>query len=234
VPEGKRDACYAWLQKEWSEHGRQAYVICSLVEGSETVQARAAEDEHAHLVDVLAPLEVGLVHGRLSTGEKSEAMRAFAARETQVLVATTVIEVGIDIPNATAIVIENADRFGLAQLHQLRGRVGRGADQSYCYLFESSEPTEGGIERLDALTKHASGFELAELDLKMRGEGQLSGDRQAGASDLRHARLATAGRLLHRARADARWLEAEGLVDPLLERAIEERFGALIERIGRA
>jgi ATP-dependent DNA helicase RecG len=198
------------------------------------VQARAAEDEHAHLVDELAPLRVGLVHGRLSSGEKAEAMRAFAARETQVLVATTVIEVGIDIPNATAIVIENADRFGLAQLHQLRGRVGRGADQSYCYLFESSEPTEGGIERLDALTKHASGFELAELDLKMRGEGQLSGDRQAGASDLRHARLATAGRLLHRARADARWLEAEQLVDPLLEHAIEQRFGALIERIGRA
>ena len=140
-------------------------------------------------------------------------MQAFAARETQVLVATTVIEVGIDIPNATAIVVENADRFGLAQLHQLRGRVGRGADQSYCFLFESSEATEGGLERLEALRKHASGFELAELDLRMRGEGQLSGERQAGASDLRHARLATAGRLLYRARADARYLDARGLVD---------------------
>jgi ATP-dependent DNA helicase RecG len=234
VPEGKRDACYTWLKGQWNEHGRQAYVICSLVEGSETVQARAAEDEYEHLVRELEPLRVGLVHGRLATGDKSEAMRAFAARETQVLVATTVIEVGIDIPNATAIVVENADRFGLAQLHQLRGRVGRGADQSYCYLFESSEPSEGGLERLDALTKHASGFELAELDLRMRGEGQLSGDRQAGASDLRHARLATAGKLLHRARADARYLDARGLVDPVLERAIEERFGALIERLGRA
>ena len=151
VPEGKRAACYDWLKRQWNEHRRQAYVICSLVEGSETVQARAAEDEHEHLVRELEPLRVGLVHGRLSTAQKAEAMRAFAARETQVLVATTVIEVGIDIPNATAIVVENADRFGLAQLHQLRGRVGRGADQSYCYLFESSEATEGGIERLEAL-----------------------------------------------------------------------------------
>jgi ATP-dependent DNA helicase RecG len=234
VPDGKRDDCYGWLKRQWSEHGRQAYVICSLVEGSETVQARAAEDEHEHLVRELEPLRVGLVHGRLSGAQKASAMQAFAARETQVLVATTVIEVGIDIPNATAIVVENADRFGLAQLHQLRGRVGRGADQSYCFLFESSEATEGGLERLEALRKHTSGFELAELDLRMRGEGQLSGDRQAGASDLRHARLATAGKLLYRARADARYLDAEGLVDQVLEDAVEERFGALLDRLGRA
>jgi ATP-dependent DNA helicase RecG len=234
VPDGKRDDCYGWLKREWAEHGRQAYVICSLVEGSETVQARAAEDEHEHLVRELEPLRVGLVHGRLNAGEKAAAMRAFAARETQVLVATTVIEVGIDIPNATAIVVENADRFGLAQLHQLRGRVGRGADQSYCFLFDSSEASEGGLERLEALRKHSSGFELAELDLRMRGEGQLSGERQAGASDLRHARLATAGKLLYRARADARYLDAEGLVDQVLEDAVEERFGSLLDRLGRA
>jgi ATP-dependent DNA helicase RecG len=234
VPDGKRDDCYRWLKNEWQEHGRQAYVICSLVEGSELVRARAAESEHEHLVRELEPLRVGLVHGRLGAAEKAAAMRAFAARETQVLVATTVIEVGIDIPNATAIVVENADRFGLAQLHQLRGRVGRGADQSYCFLFESSEATEGGLERLEALTKHPSGFELAELDLRMRGEGQLSGQRQAGASDLRHARLATAGKLLHRARADARYLDARGLVDAALEDAIESRFGPLLELLGRA
>jgi ATP-dependent DNA helicase RecG len=234
VPEGKREDCYGWLKRQWQEHGRQAYVICSLVEGTELVQARAAEQEHEHLVRELEPLRVGLVHGRLASAQKAAAMRAFAARETQVLVATTVIEVGIDIPNATAIVVENADRFGLAQLHQLRGRVGRGADQSYCFLFESSEATEGGSERLSALEKHPSGFELAELDLRMRGEGQLSGQRQAGASDLRHARLATAGRLLHRARADARYLDRSGLVDDVLEDAIEQRFGSLLERLGRA
>jgi ATP-dependent DNA helicase RecG len=234
VPDGKRDDCYAWLKRQWNEHGRQAYVICSLVEGSETVQARAAEDEHEHLVRELEPLRVGLVHGRLAAGQKAAAMQSFAARETQVLVATTVIEVGIDIPNATAIVVENADRFGLAQLHQLRGRVGRGAEQSYCFLFESSEATEGGLERLEALRRHASGFDLAELDLRMRGEGQLSGERQAGASDLRHARLATAGRLLYRARNDARYLDAEGLVDQVLEDAVEQRFGGLLDRLGRA
>ena len=234
VPDGKRDDCYAWLKRQWNEHGRQAYVICSLVEGSETVQARAAEDEHEHLVRELEPLRVGLVHGRLAAAQKAAAMQSFAARQTQVLVATTVIEVGIDIPNATAIVVENADRFGLAQLHQLRGRVGRGADQSYCFLFESSEASEGGLERLEALRKHASGFVLAELDLRMRGEGQLSGERQAGASDLRHARLATAGRLLYRARNDARYLDAEGLVDPVLEDAVEQRFGGLLDRLGRA
>jgi ATP-dependent DNA helicase RecG len=234
VPDGKRDDCYLWLKGQWNEHGRQAYVICSLVEGSETVQARAAEDEHEHLVRELEPLRVGLVHGRLGAAQKAAAMQSFAARETQVLVATTVIEVGIDIPNATAIVVENADRFGLAQLHQLRGRVGRGADQSYCFLFESAEATEGGLERLEALRTHASGFELAELDLRMRGEGQLSGERQAGASDLRHARLATAGRLLYRARNDARYLAAEGLVDRVLEDAVEARFGGLLDRLGRA
>ena len=187
-----------------SEHGRQAYVVCPLVEGSETVQARAAEDLHAELVEALAPLTVGLVHGRQKSAERAATMRAFAAAEVQVLVATTVIEVGIDVPNATAMVIEDADRFGLSQLHQLRGRVGRGSDQSYCFLFESSEPSELGQRRLEALCKHASGFELAELDLRMRGEGELSGVRQSGASDLRHASLSRHRRLIARSRADAR------------------------------
>ena len=234
VPDGKRDDCYRWLVREWQEHGRQAYVICSLVEGSELVQARAAEDEHEHLVRELEPLRVGLVHGRLGAAEKAAAMRAFAARETQVLVATTVIEVGIDIPNATAIVVENADRFGLAQLHQLRGRVGRAGGPVVLLPVRVVGADRGGLERLEALARHPGGFELAELDLRMRGEGQLSGQRQAGASDLRHARLATAGRLLHRARADARYLDARGLVDPVLEDAIEARFGPLLELLGRA
>src|SRR5262249_52579631 len=144
VPEEKRADCYRWLMDEWQEHGRQAYVICPLVEGSETVQARAASDEHQRLQGALAPLKGGPLPGKPKPREKAEAMRAFVARETQVLVATTVVEVGVDVPNATAIVIEDADRFGLSQLHQLRGRVGRGADQSYCFLFESHEPTEGG------------------------------------------------------------------------------------------
>ena len=161
-------------------------------------------------------------------------MRAFAAAEMQVLVATTVIEVGIDVPNATAMVIEDADRFGLSQLHQLRGRVGRGSEQSYCFLFESPEPSELGLRRLEALCEHASGFDLAELDLRMRGEGELAGLRQSGASDLRHASLARHRRLIARSRADARFLARAGPFDPVLAQAARERFGGLVERIGRA
>jgi ATP-dependent DNA helicase RecG len=230
----RRAACHEWLVTQWLEHGRQAYVVCPLVEGSETVQARAAEDLHAELVQVLAPLSVGLVHGRLKSAERTATMRAFAAAEVHVLVATTVIEVGIDVPNATAMVIEDADRFGLSQLHQLRGRVGRGSDQSYCFLFESQEPGELGQRRLQALCEHSSGFDLAELDLRMRGEGELSGVRQSGASDLRHASLSRHRRLISRSRADARLLQRAGAVDPVLAQAARERFGGLVERIGRA
>ncbi len=234
VPAAKRTACHEWLVKEWLEHGRQAYVVCPLVEGSETVQARAAEDLHAELVKVLAPLRVGLVHGRQKAAERAATMRAFAAAEVHVLVATTVIEVGIDVPNATAMVIEDADRFGLSQLHQLRGRVGRGSEQSYCFLFESQDPGELGQRRLQALCETASGFDLAELDLRMRGEGELSGLRQSGAGDLRHASLARHRRLVARSRADARLLARAGPFDPVLAAAARERFGELVERIGRA
>jgi ATP-dependent DNA helicase RecG len=234
VASERRPACHDWLVREWLEHGRQAYVVCALVEGSETVQARAAEELHAELVAQLAPLNVGLVHGRQKPAARAATMRAFAAAEVHVLVATTVIEVGIDVPNATAMVIEDADRFGLSQLHQLRGRVGRGSEQSYCFLFESPEPGELGQRRLRALCEHASGFDLAELDLRMRGEGELAGLRQSGASDLRHASLSRHRRLVARSRADARFLERAGPFDPVLSRAARERFGELVERIGRA
>jgi ATP-dependent DNA helicase RecG len=234
VASERRPACHDWLVREWLEHGRQAYVVCALVEGSETVQARAAEELHAELVVKLAPLNVGLVHGRQKAAARAATMRAFAAAEVHVLVATTVIEVGIDVPNATAMVIEDADRFGLSQLHQLRGRVGRGSEQSYCFLFESPEPGELGQRRLQALCEHASGFDLAELDLRMRGEGELAGLRQSGASDLRHASLSRHRRLVARSRADARFLERAGPFDAVLSRAARERFGELVERIGRA
>ena len=230
----KRADCHGWLIRQWQEHRRQAYVVCPLVEGSETVQARAAEELHAELVKTLAPLNVGVVHGRQKAAERAATMRAFAAAEVHVLVATTVIEVGIDVPNATAMVIEDADRFGLSQLHQLRGRVGRSSEQSYCFLFESPEPSDLGQRRLAALCEHASGFDLAEIDLRLRGEGELSGLRQSGASDLRHASLARHRRLVARSRADARLLARRGPFDPVLAQAARERFGALVERIGRA
>jgi ATP-dependent DNA helicase RecG len=230
----KRADCHAWLVGQWQEHRRQAYVVCPLVEGSETVQARAAEELHVELVKALAPLSVGVVHGRQKAAERLATMRAFAAAEVQVLVATTVIEVGIDVPNATAMVIEDADRFGLSQLHQLRGRVGRSSEQSYCFLFESPEPSEVGQRRLEALCEHASGFDLAEIDLRLRGEGELAGLRQSGASDLRHTNRARHRRLIARSRADARLLARAGPFDPVLAQAARERFGALVERIGRA
>ena len=149
------------------------------------------------------------------------------------LVATTVIEVGVDVPNASVMVIEDADRFGLSQLHQLRGRVGRGAEQSYCFLYESPEPTEDGARRLQALVEHASGFDLAEIDLDMRGEGHLLGQLQSGRGDFRHARLsrdrdaAGAGARATPARCSTRGGE------PVLEAAADERFGALIAGIRR-
>ena len=191
--------------------GRQAYVVCPLIEESETSQARAAEVEAERLRRAeLRGYRVGLLHGRLRPAERRELMARFKARELDVLVATTVIEVGVDVPNATIMIVQEADRFGLAQLHQLRGRVGRGAEQSYCLLVSRprEELTDNAKERLQALVDSTDGFALAEKDLELRGEGQLLGTRQAGLSDLRFTRLRADWRLLERARA-----AASGLVD---------------------
>jgi ATP-dependent DNA helicase RecG len=169
--------------------GRQAYVVCPLVEDSERIQARSATEEFARLqADVLSGLRLGLLHGQLRAKEKETAMAAFRRQEIDVLVATTVIEVGVDVANATVMVIEDADRFGIAQLHQLRGRVGRGSDPSWCYLLGAGT-TPDSETRLVALTKSNDGFELAEVDLEVRGEGTILGTRQKGATDLKLASL---------------------------------------------
>ncbi len=169
--------------------GRQAYVVCPLVEGSEKLEATSAEEtfERLRLVD-LAGLRVGLLHGRMVSAEKEATMGAFRERSLDVLVATTVIEVGVDVPNATVMVILDADRFGIAQLHQLRGRVGRGADASSCWLVGAGA-TPDGEARLEALVRTTDGFELAEVDLELRGEGTLMGERQKGRNDLKLASL---------------------------------------------
>ena len=196
---------YTRLRKHL-DAGRQAYVVCPLIEESETSQARAAEVEAERLRRAeLHGYRVGLLHGRLRPVERRELMARFVARELDVLVATTVIEVGVDVPNATIMIVQEADRFGLAQLHQLRGRVGRGAEQSYCLLVSRprEELTENAQERLEALVASSDGFELAERDLELRGEGQLLGTRQAGLSDLRFTRLRADRPLLERARAAA-------------------------------
>jgi ATP-dependent DNA helicase RecG len=183
--------------------GRQAYVVCPLIEESETSQARAAEVEAERLRRAeLKDYRVGLLHGRLRPAERRDLMARFVARELDVLVATTVIEVGVDVPNATIMIVQEADRFGLAQLHQLRGRVGRGAEQSYCLLVsrQREELTDNAQARLQALVDSTDGFELAERDLELRGEGQLLGTRQSGLSDLRFVHWRRDRPLLERAR----------------------------------
>jgi ATP-dependent DNA helicase RecG len=181
-------ACWERVRSEVAA-GRRAYVICPLVDGSERIEATSAVEERTRLAtNELRGLAVGLLHGQMKGSEKDEVMNQFRSGELDVLVATVVIEVGVDVPEATVIVIEDAWRFGLAQLHQLRGRVGRSDLQSYCYLL-GEPPSDEGVARLEALVATNDGFELAEVDLEMRGEGTLLGARQKGRSDLRLAKL---------------------------------------------
>jgi ATP-dependent DNA helicase RecG len=227
-PASRRPVVTSWVTEERSaeayrrlrkhlEAGRQAYVVCPLIEESETSVARAAEQEADRLRRAeLRGLRVGCLHGRLRPAERRELMQRFKARELDVLVATTVIEVGVDVPNATVMIVQEADRFGLAQLHQLRGRVGRGAEQSYCLLISRAkeELTDSARERLEALVASSDGFELAERDLEIRGEGQLFGTRQAGLSDLKFTRLRADRPLLEQAReVAAELVGSESLLD---------------------
>jgi ATP-dependent DNA helicase RecG len=235
-PANRKPIVTAWVSEEKSaeayqrlcrhlDDGRQAYVVCPLVEGSETTLARAAEDEAERLrKSELRDYRVGCVHGRLKTAERRARMAAFAAGELDVLVATTVIEVGIDVPNATIMIVQEADRFGLAQLHQLRGRVGRGAEQSYCLLVSRhrDELSEVAVERLEAMVSTTDGFELAERDLEIRGEGQLVGARQSGLTDLRFTRLRADRDLLERAKELAAELGGETFLDAEVERLLGE------------
>ncbi|MDP9072286.1 MAG: ATP-dependent DNA helicase RecG [Actinomycetota bacterium] len=180
----------AWRRvREEVAAGRQAYVVCPLVEESERTQARSATEELARLQgEVLAGLRLGLLHGQMPARQKEAVMASFRSGEVEVLVATTVVEVGVDVPNATVMVVEDADRFGMAQLHQLRGRVGRGGAASWCFLLAAGATPESE-ERLAALVRSTDGFELAEVDLELRGEGTILGTRQKGRSDLKLASL---------------------------------------------
>jgi ATP-dependent DNA helicase RecG len=221
VTEERSTEAYRRLRKHLDE-GRQAYVVCPLIEESEASLARAAEAEAERLRrGELRDYRVGLLHGRLRPAERRELMARFKARELDVLVSTTVIEVGVDVPNATIMIVQEADRFGLAQLHQLRGRVGRGAEQSYCLLVSrpKEELTDAATARLQALVETTDGFELAEKDLELRGEGQLLGTRQAGLSEFRFTRLRADRPLLERARQLADELvDDEGPLNAEVER----------------
>jgi len=217
---------YARLRGE-VQKGRQAYVICPLISESDKLAARAAKDEYEHLSeDIFPDLPLGLLHGAMRPAEKDAVMRRFRDGELAILVSTTVVEVGIDVPNATVMVVLGAERFGLSQLHQLRGRVGRGSEQSYCYLVGDTEAPEA-TRRLDALASTHDGFELAKQDLEMRGAGDFLGTQQSGLPPLKVAKL-TDFSTVEKARSEAETLVRDERLpdDPMYER-MRERVAAL-------
>jgi ATP-dependent DNA helicase RecG len=213
---GERKAAYELVRQE-VQAGRQAFVVCAAIDEANRAEVRAAEKEAERLATQVFPdLSVEVLHGRLRPAEKERVMDEFRAGKHHLLISTTVIEVGVDVPNATVMLVENAERFGLAQLHQLRGRIGRGEHRSYCVLFdESNAENEEARARLDAMVRTTDGFELADEDLRLRGEGTLFDVRQSGLPDLKLARLADDLELVKRAR-----MRAFGVIedDPDLER----------------
>jgi len=208
----QRDSAHNFVRRQ-VEEGRQAFIICPLVEESEAIQAKAATAEYEQLSSEVFPgLELGLLHGRMSSSEKEAVMRKFHSNELNIIVSTPVVEVGIDVPNATVMLIESADRFGVSQLHQFRGRVGRGQHQSYCMLL-AENPSDIGKARLDIIEKTQDGFQLAEEDLKLRGPGEFFGTRQSGLPDLKMAKISDV-HILELARSEATRLFEE---DPQLK-----------------
>jgi ATP-dependent DNA helicase RecG len=199
VSDTRRDEVLARV-REACIQGSQAYWICPLIEESEVLQLQTAQDTYMQLKQSFPDLGVGLVHGRMKLTEKQAVMAAFDAGEVQLLVATTVIEVGVDVPNASLMVIEHAERFGLSQLHQLRGRVGRGSAQSACILLYQNPLSEAARARLKIIYESSDGFEIAKADLRLRGPGELLGVRQSGVPMLKIADLERDGDLLEAAR----------------------------------
>jgi ATP-dependent DNA helicase RecG len=217
LPPGRVPVTTEWLpgeehrgeERAWSRvraevaAGHRAFVVCPLVAESLRVEAKSATEEYERLATrELEGLAVGLLHGQMAASAREEVMERFRAGALEVLVATTVIEVGVDVPNATTMIIEHADRFGLSQLHQLRGRVGRGNKQSYCILL-GDQTTDDGIARLQAMVKYSSGFDISEQDLKLRGIGNIIGTAQSGATDMHFAELLFDPQLLPLSRRDA-------------------------------
>jgi ATP-dependent DNA helicase RecG len=226
----ERTHAYDLIRREIAQ-GRQAYIVFPLVEESEKLDVRAAVEEHQQLQESIFPeFKVGLLHGRMSSAEKEEAINLFRDNNTQILVSTTVIEVGVDVPNATVMMIENAERFGLSQLHQLRGRVGRGAAQSFCLLMSSSK-TADARQRLNVLEQSQDGFFIAEMDMRLRGPGQVLGTRQSGVPDFALASLVEDGEVLILAReaAEKVIMRDETLQSwPLLKDELKYRYERLM------
>ncbi|WP_022850038.1 ATP-dependent DNA helicase RecG [Limisalsivibrio acetivorans] len=212
-PEKKQSEALKLVQKEL-DAGRKAYFIYPLIETSEKMELKAAVASYEQIASVFGEERVGLLHGRMKGEEKRELMHRFKHGSIDILVSTTVIEVGVDVPDATVMVIENAERFGLSQLHQLRGRVGRGAEQSYCCLIYSGDISEEGKIRIDAMVKHTDGFKLSEIDLEIRGPGDFFGTRQSGLPRFRFSNIVKDVKILQKARRDAEDILAS---DPSLD-----------------
>jgi ATP-dependent DNA helicase RecG len=213
------ESVYSFLKKQ-VDGGRQAYVVYPVIEESETQAMKAAEKMHEHLSRVVFPsLAVGLLHGRMKPDDKEDVMLRFKRGELKILVSTTVIEVGVDVANATVMVIEQAERFGLAQLHQLRGRVGRGAEQSYCVLV-TDKLNEAARDRIRTLVDSTDGFHIAEMDLKLRGPGEFFGTKQSGLPALRIASIIRDQEILELARREAAAFIAHPPSEEELRRAV--------------
>jgi ATP-dependent DNA helicase RecG len=228
-PESRRDEIYDFIRRQIDE-GRQAYVIYPLVEESEKVDLKAATEMADHLAqDIFPAYRVALLHGRMKPEVKERVMGAFSRGEFDVLVSTTVVEVGVDVANASVMLVEHAERFGLSQLHQLRGRVGRGAHKSYCILLYQYPLTDQGRERLKALTETTDGFEIAERDLQLRGPGDFFGTRQSGMPTLRVGDLLRDHALMEEARREAVAAlddpDQAGVLTTLVNTGWEQRFG---------
>jgi ATP-dependent DNA helicase RecG len=200
------------------EQGRQAYVVYPVIEESEKVDLKSAAEGFKKLSEIFTGRRVALLHGRLKSDEKERTMAAFAAGALDVLVSTTVIEVGVDVANAAIMLIEHAERFGIAQLHQLRGRVGRGSHHSLCILMTPNRLSDAARQRIQAMVSTTDGFRLAEVDLQLRGPGEMAGTRQSGIPEFRVANLVTDGELLSLAQKEAqRWVERSEERERLIE-----------------
>ena len=223
-PESRRDEIYQLVREEL-DRGRQAYVIYPLVEGSEKVDLKSATEMADHLqAEVFQSYRVALLHGRMKPDGKDRVMHAFAAGQIHILVSTTVVEVGVDVPNASVMLVEHAERFGLSQLHQLRGRVGRGPWSSHCVLLYQSPWTDDARERLKALASTNDGFAIAERDLELRGPGDFFGTRQSGLPQLRTGDLVRDREVMEEAHREARRLVSEGALSVELRQFVEQRW----------
>lgn len=226
----RREKIYEFIRQQL-QSGRQAYIVYPIIEESEKLDLRNATEMYEHLSrDVFPEFQVGLLHGKMKPAEKEAVMKAFSANETQILVATTVIEVGVDVPNASIMLIEHAERFGLSQLHQLRGRVGRGAAESYCILLAQFSKTKEARERLKIMEETTDGFKIAEKDLEIRGPGEVMGTRQSGLPEFRLANLVRDQKILELAKGEANYLLTERINAAETARLIQQvrsqpRFG---------